>query len=64
MGKEDLEEIIEIESLIDIMLPCLNKYEEVTEVHKYFVHIKTRFLKYQVRHRQLTGEYYHIDRDR
>ena len=57
----------EIEEILDILSGALNKHEgteEEKDLHKYYVHIKTRYCKYQVRHHELTGSYYLIDRVR
>lgn len=61
----NLEEIDEIEEILDILSGSLNKYEGIEDeenLHKSYVHIKTRFYKYQVKYYELTGYYYLIDR--
>ena len=60
-----IKELDNIQGLMDVLIISLEKYEgreEEKELHNFYVHIKTRFCKYQVRHYEITGKYYRIDR--
>ena len=65
LDDEFVKEVDEIEEVLDILSGAINKYkgtEEEKELHKYYVHIKTRYCKYQIRHYEITGSYYLLDR--